>query len=188
MNDALTPAENERVALIAEECGEVVQVVGKILRHGLESWNPVNADHRTNRQLLEVEIGHVLTATDMLCSVGVLDMGSIERARIAKHASVVRWLHFYEPPAPRDTTDPGAVQAPNDDDGLLVRDREWLIGATDAVLSVVAGCMGRSLDHATTTADGECALCAAVADELERVLVGTVPLPPAPRDTPKEIT
>ena len=30
----LTPAETERLAILAEECGEVIQAVGKILRHG----------------------------------------------------------------------------------------------------------------------------------------------------------
>lgn len=30
----LTPGEAERLAMLAEECGEVIQAVGKILRHG----------------------------------------------------------------------------------------------------------------------------------------------------------
>src|SRR5579872_899269 len=36
----LTPAQIERLALLAEECGEVMQAVSKILRHGYESRNP----------------------------------------------------------------------------------------------------------------------------------------------------
>jgi hypothetical protein len=36
----LTPAETERLAMLAEECAEVIQVVGKILRHGYDSSNP----------------------------------------------------------------------------------------------------------------------------------------------------
>lgn len=32
--NGLSPAEVERLALLAEECGEVIQTVGKILRHG----------------------------------------------------------------------------------------------------------------------------------------------------------
>lgn len=36
----LTPAQIERLAMLAEECAEVIQVVGKILRHGYESSNP----------------------------------------------------------------------------------------------------------------------------------------------------
>ena len=32
--NGLTPAEAERLALLMEECGEVVQIIGKVLRHG----------------------------------------------------------------------------------------------------------------------------------------------------------
>lgn len=33
----LTDVEIERLGLLAEECGEVLQLVGKILQHGYES-------------------------------------------------------------------------------------------------------------------------------------------------------
>ena len=36
----LTPAEAERLAMLAEEAAEVIQVVGKILRHGYASYHP----------------------------------------------------------------------------------------------------------------------------------------------------
>ncbi len=45
----LTPAETERLAILAEECGDVIRIIGKILRHG----GP------TNRDLLEAEIGDI---------------------------------------------------------------------------------------------------------------------------------
>ena len=32
--NGLTPAEAKRLALLAEECGEVLQAIGKVLRHG----------------------------------------------------------------------------------------------------------------------------------------------------------
>lgn len=35
--NALTPAQAERLAMLAEECAEVIHVVGKILRHGYTS-------------------------------------------------------------------------------------------------------------------------------------------------------
>jgi hypothetical protein len=46
----LNPAQAERLAILAEECGEIVQVIGKILRHGFESTHPEGGP--TNRQLL----------------------------------------------------------------------------------------------------------------------------------------
>lgn len=54
----LTPAEAERLAMLAEECGEVIQIVGKILRHGYDSYHPVNP-RVTNRQLLVKELRDV---------------------------------------------------------------------------------------------------------------------------------
>lgn len=37
----LTPAEAERLAMLSEECGEVVKIIGKIFRHGYDSSNPL---------------------------------------------------------------------------------------------------------------------------------------------------
>lgn len=54
--NGLTPAEHERLAMLAEEAAEVIQIVGKILRHGYESKHPDNMNGPTNRQMLENEI------------------------------------------------------------------------------------------------------------------------------------
>lgn len=51
----LTPAQAERLAMLAEECGEVIQIVGKILRHGYDSCHPKNPKV-TNRELLGREL------------------------------------------------------------------------------------------------------------------------------------
>jgi len=51
----VSPAELERLAMLAEEAGEIAQAVGKILRHGYESFHPDNPSV-TNRGLLENEI------------------------------------------------------------------------------------------------------------------------------------
>lgn len=60
----ITDAQLERLAILAEECGEVVKVVGKILRHGLGSINPLTGE--SNRHLLEKELGDVLAAMELL--------------------------------------------------------------------------------------------------------------------------
>lgn len=53
--NALSPAQAERLAMLAEECGEVIQVIGKILRHGYDSYHP-DRPHITNRELLQREL------------------------------------------------------------------------------------------------------------------------------------
>ena len=87
----LAPAEAERLALLAEECGEVVQVIGKILRHGYESGHP--AGNSTNREDLEKECGDVRHAMIRLCKSGDLNKESIHDWADLKAASVGRHLH-----------------------------------------------------------------------------------------------
>lgn len=67
MNNAngLSPAETERLSILSEELGESVQAVGKILRHGYESYNPDNPKE-TNRLDLEKELGDVYAAASMM--------------------------------------------------------------------------------------------------------------------------
>jgi len=53
----LTEAELERLAILAEECAEVQQIIGKIIRHGYESYHPDDLDKTPNRKHLERELG-----------------------------------------------------------------------------------------------------------------------------------
>ena len=53
--NGLAPAEAERLAMLAEEAAEVIQAVGKILRHGYTSYHPDEPD-LDNRTLLMNEL------------------------------------------------------------------------------------------------------------------------------------
>ena len=50
----LTPGQDERLAMLAEEAGEIVQMVGKILRHGYDSYHPTTKEF--NQQRLKDEL------------------------------------------------------------------------------------------------------------------------------------
>ena len=89
--NALSPAEAERLALLMEEMGEAVQVIGKILRHGYGSRHP-EGDY-TNRELLEKEMGHVQHALNRMITVQDLRMSSIVKWEIDKQKTVRRYLH-----------------------------------------------------------------------------------------------
>lgn len=52
----LTPAEVERLVILMEECGEVIQAASKVLRHG---WDSTYDNGKTNREQLEIELGDV---------------------------------------------------------------------------------------------------------------------------------
>jgi hypothetical protein len=89
----LTPAEAELLALLAEECGEVVQVIGKILRHGLESTHPNAAPIETNRYLLQKECGDLWAAMDLLAANGVIDSKAVAQHSTYKLRRVFQYLH-----------------------------------------------------------------------------------------------
>ena len=88
----LTPAEAERLALLLEEMGEAVQIIGKILRHGYESYHP-DAPSVPNRALLEKELGDVLAAIDMVVTADDVNPEQIEGHRLNKHHKVGKYLH-----------------------------------------------------------------------------------------------
>ena len=56
--NGLTPGQAERLAMLSEECSEVIQVVGKILRHGYASHHPDDPT-TTNLHLLIKELRDV---------------------------------------------------------------------------------------------------------------------------------
>lgn len=60
----LSQAQAERVALLMEELGELQQVLGKVLRHGWDSYNPVTGE--TNRQLFTLERNDVRAAIKLI--------------------------------------------------------------------------------------------------------------------------
>jgi NTP pyrophosphatase (non-canonical NTP hydrolase) len=92
----LSPAQAERLAILTEELAEAAQVVGKILRHGYNSYNPFSENPDTNRQLLEEELGHVLNAMNMLVNAEDINSKSIAHSRDHKSKTVHKWTHHQE--------------------------------------------------------------------------------------------
>lgn len=66
----MTESERERLAMLSEECGEVVQIIGKILRHGYKSYHPDDPDKTPNSLHLEREIEDVLVVVNMMIRAG----------------------------------------------------------------------------------------------------------------------
>lgn len=96
--NGLSPAQAERLALLLEELGEAQQAIGKILRHGYESYNPTVplADRLSNRQALERELGDVMAAMGMLSAEGDIDASEVFRAKERKLLALKPWLHHQE--------------------------------------------------------------------------------------------
>lgn len=89
----LTPAQIERLALLAEELGECQHIIGKILRHGLNSTNPTTSDGMTNRDMLERELGDVKAAVHLLVENSDISIALIDHYSAEKLNRVGRYLH-----------------------------------------------------------------------------------------------
>lgn len=91
-SNKLTPAQTERLALALEEMGEAQQAIGKILRHGYDSYHP-SGEGGDNRDQLIDELAHVRFAIQLLIDAGDVDGDFMEAAEGAKRASVAQYLH-----------------------------------------------------------------------------------------------
>lgn len=94
----LTPAELERLAILGEELGEAQQIIGKILRHGYESYDPtipVPEDENPviNRWMLEKELGDALWIMRTMCASHDISGERIEKASIEKGPRAAKYLH-----------------------------------------------------------------------------------------------
>lgn len=95
--NGLTPAEAERLAILAEEAGEIVQAVGKILRHGYTSYNPDGDRNVSNREALEREIGDMSAIVHRMAGAGDIRAMSVDTWRGRKLARLTdpaqQYLH-----------------------------------------------------------------------------------------------
>ena len=99
--NGLTPAEAERLAMLAEELGEATQAIGKILRHGYESYNPhVALQYRIyNRDALARELGDVQAIIEWMIRHGDIKRSDLELAALQKQQKMPRYAHHQTAPA-----------------------------------------------------------------------------------------
>lgn len=90
----LSPAQAERLAMLAEECGEVIQVIGKILRHGLYNHHPLNPG-MPNSELLRRELDDVDAVVAMMIEAGDLIEQEFEELSLSR-AKKLRYAHHQE--------------------------------------------------------------------------------------------
>jgi hypothetical protein len=90
----LSDVEAERLALMAEECAAVVQIIGKILRHGYASRHPDTGQR--NRELLERELGDVQAASALMHNAGDIRAGVVAIFGTEKLLEVRKYLHHQD--------------------------------------------------------------------------------------------
>lgn len=90
----LSDSEAERLAILSEECGEVIQAVSKILRHGYGSHNPrLPPGSMDNRDMLEKEIGDVRWIVSLMIAAKDIDDGEIKLCAAFKADNARAYLH-----------------------------------------------------------------------------------------------
>ena len=87
----LTPAEDERLTLLIEECAEVIQAATKIQRHGYAGAYPDSGE--TNRAALERELGDLTWAIQFMRAHGDVSGPCIAQAMNQKARRVAPYLH-----------------------------------------------------------------------------------------------
>lgn len=92
--NGLTDAGLERLAILAEECGEVIQAVGKILRHGYENDWLASRHLSSNRQHLEEELGNVLYAVELLRGSNDISIDAVVAHAEEKKESIKPYLYY----------------------------------------------------------------------------------------------
>lgn len=98
--NGLTPAQHERLAILSEELGEAQQVIGKILRHGYDRWNPDKETESEfppdNRAELERELGDVVHAINLLLDSDDVQGDAIVKRTLLKAAKIRPYLHHQD--------------------------------------------------------------------------------------------
>jgi len=89
----LSVSEAERLAYLVGELGEAVQAIGNILRHGYGGKDPSYVESPTNRELLEIELGDVTNAMNMLFDTGDLDRRTVEMRAFYKREACMHYMH-----------------------------------------------------------------------------------------------
>lgn len=89
----MTEQEKEILIITAEECGEVVQAVTKILRFGKD--DKTSAVY-TNVHHLEQEVGDLLCLFDIMVERGLIDQSAVYEASVAKRARLENYSNIFK--------------------------------------------------------------------------------------------
>lgn len=89
MNDKIL----EALGILQEECAEVIQIVSKCRRFGIDELHL--KEGIKNRELLNEEIGDILAIVDYLIDQNVITMGELEQAKAKKVNKLKSWSTLF---------------------------------------------------------------------------------------------
>lgn len=86
--------QTEILDILQEECGEVVQVVSKCRRFGIDEI--YGQDGETNRSRLTKEVGDLMCMIQLMHEAGIVDMAELMFAASKKREKLKQWSKIYE--------------------------------------------------------------------------------------------
>lgn len=89
----MTEKENEILNILQEECAEVIQMVSKCRRFGIDGTHL--KDGGTNRQRLTEEIGDVLCMLKLAQDYGIVDVTEVNDAAFRKLEKLKIWSTIF---------------------------------------------------------------------------------------------
>lgn len=92
-NGTITDKQEEALEILQEECAEVIQVICKIERFGIDNYYPNTV--LTNKDRLNEEVGDLLAMVDILIDQGILSGPDVINAKHAKGEKLKTWSNLF---------------------------------------------------------------------------------------------
>jgi len=86
--------QDEILNILQEECAEVIQMVSKCRRFGIDEIH--RKDGGTNRERLTEEVGDVLCMIKLMHDFDIIDSDALEVACALKIEKLKKWSTIYE--------------------------------------------------------------------------------------------
>jgi NTP pyrophosphatase (non-canonical NTP hydrolase) len=85
--------QEEILNITQEECAELIQIISKIRRFGINEYHI--KDKVPNRERLAEEIGDVICMIQLITEHGIVDLDDVENARLKKIEKLKVWSKIY---------------------------------------------------------------------------------------------
>ena len=93
VDNGLSAAELERLALLSEECAEAIHAVGKIPRLGWEIYDPTRGRSPASRRMLVTQLADIQFAVSLLAQAADFSPRNMETAISARLANPGPYMH-----------------------------------------------------------------------------------------------
>ncbi len=86
--------ENEIIDILQEECAEVIQMVSKCRRFGIDNTHTKSGE--SNRARLTEEMGDMLCMLKLAQDFGIVDVNEVLAASVAKEEKLRKWSNIFK--------------------------------------------------------------------------------------------